>query len=72
MVGGVYTGRGQEAISVGTAYALQPDDLIAPLIRNLGSLLVRGFRPEDILTQYLARSDQPHGAGGTAICIWVT
>ena len=61
VAGGVYTGRGQEAISVGTAYALQPDDLIAPLIRNLGSLLVRGFRPEDILTQYLARTTSPTG-----------
>jgi TPP-dependent pyruvate/acetoin dehydrogenase alpha subunit len=57
--GGVYPSRGQEAISVGTAYALQADDLIAPLIRNLGSLLVRGFRPEDILTQYLARITSP-------------
>jgi TPP-dependent pyruvate/acetoin dehydrogenase alpha subunit len=59
VVGGVYGSRGQEAISVGTAYALEPDDLLAPMIRNLGSLLVRGFRPEDAFTQYLARSTSP-------------
>jgi len=59
VVGGVYTGRGQEAIAIGTAYALEKEDLLAPMIRNLGSLLVRGFRPEDALAQYLARATSP-------------
>ena len=59
VVGGVYTSRGQEAISIGTAYALEPDDLVAPMIRNLGSLLVRGFRPEDMFAQHMARSTSP-------------
>ena len=61
VVGGVYTSRGQEAISIGTAYALEPDDLMAPMIRNLGSLLVRGFRPEDLFAQHMARSTSPTG-----------
>ena len=39
--GGLYSSLGQEGISVGTAYALAPDDLLAPMIRNIGSLLVR-------------------------------
>ena len=38
VVGGVYSGLGQEAISVGTAYALGPGDWIAPMIRNIGAL----------------------------------
>ncbi len=59
VVGGVYTSRGQEAVSIGTAYALEKDDWLAPMIRNLGSLLVRGFRPEDALAQYLARATSP-------------
>src|SRR5438093_6879077 len=61
VVGGVYTSRGQEAISIGTAYALDREDWLAPMIRNLGSLLVRGFRPEDALAQYLARVTGPTG-----------
>ena len=53
--GGVYGSRGQEAISVGAAYALGPGDWMAPMIRNIGAMLVRGFRPRDILTQHMAR-----------------
>jgi TPP-dependent pyruvate/acetoin dehydrogenase alpha subunit len=66
IVGGLYSSLGQEAISVGTAYALGPGDWIAPMIRNIGSLLVRGFRPRDILTQHMARYTSPTlGKDGT-------
>lgn len=62
VVGGLYRSLGQEATSVGTAYALEPGDLLAPLIRNLGSTLVRGVSARDILTQYMARATSPsHG-----------
>jgi len=59
VVGGVYSGLGQEAISVGTAYALEKQDLIGPMIRNVGALLVRGYRPRDLFLQYMARKDGP-------------
>jgi TPP-dependent pyruvate/acetoin dehydrogenase alpha subunit len=59
--GNVYTGRGQEAISVGTAYALGKNDIIAPMLRNTGSFLVRGFTPEEILAQYMGKSTSPTG-----------
>jgi len=59
VVGGLYLSLGQEAISVGTAYALGPGDWIAPMIRNVGALLVRGYKPRDILTQYMARVTSP-------------
>ena len=49
VVGGVYSSLGQEATSVGTAYALEKRDWIAPMIRNLGAVLVKGYRPRDIL-----------------------
>lgn len=66
IVGGLYSSLGQEAISVGTAYALGPGDWIAPMIRNIGSLLVRGFKPRDILTQHMARYTSPTlGKDGT-------
>jgi TPP-dependent pyruvate/acetoin dehydrogenase alpha subunit len=61
VVGGVYTSTGQEATAVATACALEPQDWIAPMIRNVGGLLVRGYRPRDILMQYMARSGSPTG-----------
>jgi TPP-dependent pyruvate/acetoin dehydrogenase alpha subunit len=61
VVGGLYSSRGQEAVSVGSAYALGPQDVLAPLIRNLGSLLVRGVRPREVFTQYMARGTSPTG-----------
>src|SRR6266702_6304385 len=62
VVGGVYFGLGQEACSCASAYALRKDDWIGPMIRNQGSLLVRGFSPADIMRQYMARGDSPtHG-----------
>lgn len=65
--GGLYNSLGQEAISVGSAYALGPGDWIAPMIRNVGALLVRGFKPRDIYTQYMARYTSPtQGKDGTS------
>jgi len=67
IVGGLYSSFGQEAISVGTSYALGPGDWIAPMIRNIGALLVRGFKPRDILTQHMARYTSPTlGKDGTS------
>jgi pyruvate dehydrogenase E1 component alpha subunit/2-oxoisovalerate dehydrogenase E1 component alpha subunit len=64
--GGLYGSLGQEAISVGTAFALAPDDLLGPMIRNIGSLLVRGIDPKALFLQYLARRDAPcRGHDGT-------
>jgi TPP-dependent pyruvate/acetoin dehydrogenase alpha subunit len=61
VVGGVFRSLGQEATAVGTAYALQPGDFITPLIRDLGSVLVKGIRPRDIFAQYMAKAWGPSG-----------
>jgi TPP-dependent pyruvate/acetoin dehydrogenase alpha subunit len=67
VVGGVYFGLGQEACSCASAYALGKDDWMGPMIRNQGSLLVRGFVPADIMMQYMAKSDSPtRGRDGTS------
>jgi TPP-dependent pyruvate/acetoin dehydrogenase alpha subunit len=67
IVGGLYPSLGQEAISVGAAYALAPGDWIAPMIRNIGALLVRGFKPRDVMTQHMARYTSPTlGKDGTS------
>ena len=59
VVGGVYFGLGQEACSCASAYALKPDEWIGPMIRNQGSLLVRGFSARDIMMQYMAKAGSP-------------
>jgi TPP-dependent pyruvate/acetoin dehydrogenase alpha subunit len=67
VVGGVYFGLGQEACSCASAYALSKNDWLAPMIRNQGSLLVRGFEPRDIMMQYMAKADSPtKGRDGTS------
>jgi TPP-dependent pyruvate/acetoin dehydrogenase alpha subunit len=67
VVGGVYSSLGQEAVSVGTASALEPRDWMAPMIRNIGTLLVKGFKPRDIFTQHMAKATSPtHGKDGTS------
>lgn len=67
VVGGLYSSLGQEAISVGSAYALEERDWIAPMIRNVGAVLVKGFRPRDIFMQYMAKAGSPTGGkDGTA------
>src|SRR5690348_17832336 len=59
VVGGLFRSLGQEADSVGSAYALRPEDVLSPLIRNLGSMLVKGATPVEILRQYMAKGDSP-------------
>ena len=57
--GSFYTGRGNEAASVGVAAAMGPDDVGAPLHRNLGVHITRGTEPWRILANYLGRVDGP-------------
>jgi pyruvate dehydrogenase E1 component alpha subunit/2-oxoisovalerate dehydrogenase E1 component alpha subunit len=61
VVGGVFRSLGQEATAVGTAYALEPQDFLSPLIRDLGAVLVKGIRPRDIFAQYMAKAWGPSG-----------
>jgi len=55
-MGGTFSQRGHEAISVGAACALQPEDLIAPMHRDLGAYLVRGLSPRRIFGNLLGRA----------------
>jgi pyruvate dehydrogenase E1 component alpha subunit/2-oxoisovalerate dehydrogenase E1 component alpha subunit len=61
VVGGLFRSLGQEADSVGSAFALDrtKGDFLSPLIRNLGSMLVHGAEPVEILRQYMAKGDSP-------------
>ncbi|MCV4784634.1 thiamine pyrophosphate-dependent enzyme, partial [Escherichia coli] len=59
VIGGVYRSLGQEATAVGTCYALERGDFIAPLIRDLGAVLTKGIRPRAIFAQYMAKAWGP-------------
>ncbi|MBL8978440.1 MAG: thiamine pyrophosphate-dependent dehydrogenase E1 component subunit alpha [Gemmatimonadetes bacterium] len=59
VVGGLFRSLGQEGDSVGSAYALDPGDILSPLIRNLGSMLVKGATPLEVLRQYMAKAASP-------------
>jgi TPP-dependent pyruvate/acetoin dehydrogenase alpha subunit len=56
---GLYRSLGQEGESVASAYALEPGDVVSPLIRNTGAMLVKGATPLDLFRQYLAKGTGP-------------
>ena len=55
IVGGVYGGRGQEAIAVGSSIQLMKDDCICPSHRDMGAFLIRGLSPREVLAHYMGR-----------------
>jgi len=59
IVGGVYTGRGQEAIGVGSAIQLEGGDWVLPSHRDFSSFLLRGFSLRQIVSNWMARSGSP-------------
>jgi pyruvate dehydrogenase E1 component alpha subunit/2-oxoisovalerate dehydrogenase E1 component alpha subunit len=59
VVGGLFSNLGQEAISVGAAFALEKGDYLGPMIRNLAAVLVRGHSAREVMAQYLARAASP-------------
>jgi TPP-dependent pyruvate/acetoin dehydrogenase alpha subunit len=69
VIGGVYSQLGHEAISVGTAYALDSVDVIAPMHRDMGAHLVRGMEPQLILAQIMARAAGYTGGKDNALHI---
>ena len=61
VVGGCYTGRGQEAIPAGSAVLSRPDDYLCPSHRDMAAFLIRGMTPREVLAQYLGRATGPTG-----------
>ena len=62
--GTFYDGCGQEAISVGSAFALGPSDRMCILHRDLGAHFVRGVTPDRYLANYMGRSRRRHRRQG--------
>ncbi len=76
-LGGTFSQRGHEAISVGAAAALEPEDVVAPMHRDLGCYLVRGMSPRRLVANQLGRltgvtggrDANLHGCGDLALNI---
>jgi TPP-dependent pyruvate/acetoin dehydrogenase alpha subunit len=66
VAGGAYTGNGNEATAVGSAYALEKRDYLFPMHRDLGAHLVKGQTARNIFLQQLARGNSlTRGRDGT-------
>jgi pyruvate dehydrogenase E1 component alpha subunit len=57
--GSFYTGRGNEAASVGVATAMGQEDVGTPLHRDMGVHITRGVEPWRIFAQFMGRADGP-------------
>jgi TPP-dependent pyruvate/acetoin dehydrogenase alpha subunit len=61
LLGSLYTGHWHEAISVGAAAALRPDDYIAAIHRDLGAHLWRGMEPWQVMASFMGKATSPTG-----------
>ena len=61
LLGPLYTGHWHEAIAVGTASALRPTDVLAPLHRDLGAHLWRGLEPWQVMASFMGKATSPTG-----------
>src|SRR5437588_6605478 len=55
VLGGVYVGRGQEAIPVGSALVSEPDDVLLPSHRDMAVFFIRGVSTRRVFAQYMGR-----------------
>ncbi len=59
IVGGVYTGRGQEAIGVGSAIQLARGDVVFPSHRDFSSFVIHGVSLREIFCNWMGRAEGP-------------
>jgi TPP-dependent pyruvate/acetoin dehydrogenase alpha subunit len=66
IIGGAYSGNGNEATAVGSAYALSDGDYLFPMHRDMGAHFVRGQSIDTLMMQHLAREGSlTQGRDGT-------
>ena len=61
LLGSLYTGHWHEAITVGAASTLRPDDYMAPIHRDLGAHLWRGMEPWQVMASFMGKATSPTG-----------
>jgi pyruvate dehydrogenase E1 component alpha subunit len=54
--GGLYSGIGQEATTVGVGWPLEDGDFVSPLHRDIGLFLMRGADPRRLMAQIMGRA----------------
>ncbi len=55
IIGGIYSGIGQEAIMVGACFGLRREDFICPLHRDLGAFLMKGVPAKVLMAQLFGK-----------------
>lgn len=66
MIGGAYSGWGNEATSVGSAYALESHDYLYPMHRDIGAHFTKGQSAKVLMLNHLAKGEGPtRGVDGT-------
>lgn len=66
IVGGAYSGNGNEATAVGSAFALAEHDYLFPMHRDMGAHFVKGQTVRNLMLQHLARAGSlTEGRDGT-------
>ena len=66
IVGGAYSGNGNEATAVGSAFALEKDDYLFPMHRDIGAHFVKGQTVRNMMLQHLGRTNSlTRGRDGT-------
>ena len=66
IVGGAFSGNGNEATAVGSAFCLKKEDYLFPMHRDLGAHLVKGQTVRNLMLQHLGRGNSPaRGRDGT-------
>jgi len=66
IVGGAYSGNGNEATAVGSAFALADGDYVFPMHRDMGAHFVRGQSVLNMMLQHLGRGNSlTRGRDGT-------
>ncbi len=59
ILGGVYVGRGQEAITVGSAIQLIDGDVVTPTHRDFAAHVIRGLPLKEIFCNWMGRVGSP-------------
>jgi TPP-dependent pyruvate/acetoin dehydrogenase alpha subunit len=61
LIGSLFRSLGQEGTAVGSAYALEPQDVLCPMIRDIAALYVRGHTPRELISNYMGKAASPTG-----------
>jgi pyruvate dehydrogenase E1 component alpha subunit len=56
ILGGIFSGIGQEGVTVGTSFDLEAGDVVFPLHRDIGVCLTRGIPPKILMAQIFGKA----------------